>query len=751
VTHLAYPLYVAFVWHMHQPIYKHSTTGEYTLPWVRLHATKEYTQMAQVLADYPAIHATFNFTPCLVEQLQEYAAGQAVDKALAVTLKDTHSLEEREFILSFFFSLNWDKVVRRQPRYARLLQLREAAQGDAALFSEQYFRDLIAWFNLAWSDVGVSQRDPVLRRLLEKGQGFSSEDIRAIADKQRELIGRVVPLYRQLAAAGQVELTTSPYYHPILPLLVDSRAAWEASPTLPLPSALFIHAEDAAEQLRRAIESHARHFGERPRGLWPSEGAVSQALVDLLADRYGLTWLGSDEDILARSLGASIQRDGYGHVTNPRLLYQPYICPTSTRTGPGYKSPLAIVFRDHVLSDRIGFVYQHMDSRSAAEDLVHRLQRIRENLADAQNPYLVAIILDGENCWGEYENNGDDFLRHLYGLLSSAPDLRTATVSEYLAQFPPRQSLPRLAAGSWIGGNLETWIGEEAQNQAWEYLAQAREMLVTSQQEHSEVDMAVLEQAWQEVYVAEGSDWFWWYYSHNNHRPENLFDREFRAHLGNVYRLLGLPAPAWLARPIVLSGAGVYQRPPSAYVIPALTAASTAGPEWAAAGHLEPQTSAGAMQRAGTVLHRLYYGYDPQALALRLEANEDLSPYGVGVYFSSPRGERVNQRPRYAATNPALASPGIGLAREVAVLAGQGHPPQAQLSHASGLETWQPVASSLRVAAGPRALEFSLPLSDLGLQLGDQVGLVVTLARDEVLVEALPQVGYFSFTLAEFK
>jgi alpha-amylase/alpha-mannosidase (GH57 family) len=745
---LAYPLYVAFVWHMHQPMYRSSTTGEYTLPWVRLHATQNYLHMAQVLADYPAIHATFNFTPCLVEQLQEYAAGQALDKALAVTRKDTHSLEEREFILSFFFSINWDKVVRRQPRYAQLLHLREAAQGDAALFSEQYFRDLIAWFNLAWIDVGVSQRDPLLRRLLDKGQGFSREDVRAIADKQRELIGRVVPLYRQLAAAGQVELITSPYYHPILPLLMDSRAAWEASPTLPLPSALFIHAEDAVEQVRRALEAHARHFGERPRGLWPSEGAVSQALVDLLADRYGLTWLGSDEDILARSIGASIQRDGYGHVTNPRLLYQPYIRPTSTRSGPGHKAPLALVFRDHVLSDRIGFVYQHMDSRSAAADLVHRLQRIRENLADAENPYLVSIILDGENCWGEYENNGDDFLRHLYGLLSSAPDLRTVTVGEYLAQFPPRQSLARLAAGSWIGGNLETWIGEEAQNQAWEYLAQARERLVGSQQEYAGDDMAVLEQAWQEIYVAEGSDWFWWYYSHNTDVAEELFDREFRAHLGNVYRLLGSPAPAWLAQPLSKTGGRVYRRPPSAYVVPALTAASTAGPEWAAAGHLEPQTSAGAMQRAGTVLRRLYYGYDPQALALRLEANEDLAPYSVAVYFSSPRGERVNQHPRYAATNPAIASPGIGLAREVVF---QVKTPQVQVSQASGLETWQPVASSSRVAAGPRALELSLPLSDLGLRLGDQVGLVVTLARDEVLVETLPQVGYFSFTLAEFR
>lgn len=749
MTHLAYPLYVAFVWHMHQPIYKNSTTGEYTLPWARLHATKDYLHMAQVLADYPAIHATFNFTPCLVEQLQEYAAGQAVDKALAVTLKDTHSLEEREFILSFFFSINWDKVVRRQPRYAQLLQLRNDAQGDVALFSEQYFRDLIAWFNLAWIDAGACQRDPLLRRLLEKGQGFSSEDIQAIAAKQREIIGQVVPLYRQLAAAGQVEIITSPYYHPILPLLIDSRAACEASPTLPLPSALFIHAEDAAEQVRRAVEAHAQHFGARPRGLWPSEGAVSQALVDLLADRYGLTWLASDEDILARSLGASINRDGYGHVTNPRLLYQPYACPTSTRTGPGQNPPaLSIVFRDHVLSDRLGFVYQHMDSYGAAEDLVQRLRRIRENLADAQSPYLVSIILDGENCWGEYENNGDDFLRHLYGLLGSAPDLRTVTVSEYLAQFPPRQSLPRLAAGSWIGGNLETWIGEGAQNQAWEYLAQVRDRLVTGQQEHSEADLAVLEQAWQEIYIAEGSDWFWWYYSHNTNASENLFDREFRAHLGNVYRLLGLPVPAWLAQPLSKTGARVYQRPPSAYVVPALTAASTAGPEWAAAGYLEPQTSAGAMQRAGTVLRRLYYGYDPQALTLRLEANEDLAPYGVGVYFSSPRGERGNQRPRYAETNPALASPGIGLAREVAV---QGNPPQVQLSYAIAPEAWQPVASGSQVAAGPRVLELHLPLADLGLRLGDQVGLVIVLARDEVLVEALPQVGYFSFTLAEFR
>ncbi len=737
----AEPLYVAFIWHMHQPYYKNTLTGDYSLPWVRLHAAKHYLHMAEVLADYPQIHAMFNFTPCLVKQLDEYAAGRAMDRALALSLKDQWTADEKEFLLSFFFSLNWQRIVRRYPRYSQLLELRQQAHGEAGLLSNEYYRDLVAWFNLAWIDPKWLERDEALRSLVEKGKHFSGEDIKLILTKQREIIQRILPLYRELEVSGQVELTTSPYYHPILPLLIDGRSAQRASPGLPLPGLVFARPQDAEEQIRRAVRFHRDRFGSQPRGMWPSEGAVCQEMVPLLAHE-GFAWFASDEAVLARSLNTPIERDSYGHVTNPEVLYQPY----GLRPGGENQQPV-VIFRDHLLSDRIGFVYAQMEEPQAAEDLVSRLHRIREKLSDPENPYLVSIILDGENCWGEYEHSGDIFLRHLYSLLSKDPDLRTVTVSEYLSQHPPRQSLLYLSTGSWIRGDLETWIGEEDQNRAWECLARTREQLVSCMASPS-VDPSTSARAWEEIYIAEGSDWFWWYYSRNNPGEENFFDHEFRTHLGNVYRLLGLSVPIWLRRPISLSSEPLGYQPPRAYISPPLTAGASLPVEWAAAGYLEPELSTGTMQQAEALFRRLYYGYDPAHLYLRLETNQDLAPYLVVVYLSSPEADRANRRPRRAGEETIWELPSMGLSWEVAV---EGSSGQALLSRAVGQEVWQPVPGGVNIAIDSQVMEIGLTLADLNLGLGGSVGLVLLLIRDGVVVGTLPSSGYLHLNLIAFE
>ena len=712
---MTYPLYVAFVWHMHQPTYKDALTGEYVLPWVRLHGAKDYLHMAQVLADFPRIHATFNFVPSLVEQLLEYAGGQARDRWLELSLKETWTREEREFLLTHFFSIDREKVIRRHSRYGQLLELRNQAQGNPDAFTEADLRDLTAWFNLAWMDPNWLEGDETLRALVEKGEGFTLADIRTIADRQREIIGRILPFYRQLQSRGQIELTTSPYYHPVLPLLVDSNSAREASPDLPLPHPPFAHPEDAAEQIRRAIAFHREHFGRDPQGMWPPEGAVGQGMLHLVP--RSIRWLASDEGVLARSLGIHIQRDEHGHVSNPEVLYQPY------RLGAS-STQQAIIFRDRVLSDRIGFVYKGWAGREAAEDLVGRLHHIRaelgRSLADEEGPYLVSIILDGENCWDGYEHNGDIFLRRLYALLSDDPTLRTVTVSEYLAEHPPRQAIDRLFTGSWINHNLETWIGEAAQNRAWEVLALVRERLVAWQREHPR-EVSALERAWRTIHIAEGSDWFWWYYRHNRSEQVPLFDALFRAHLRAVYRLLRLPFPTWLEVPIPTS----LHLPPMS-LVPSAT---------------------GAMQRGETIIRRLSYGYDPANLYLLLETREPLASTFVGVYFAVAGAQQTNASPRYAGLDPVGGPPDLGLAWEVALGPERG---EAQLSRADGQGSWQAVASVDQVALGESALELSLPLRELGLRPGDVVGLLVILARDGVLIEALPSVGCHRFELKAF-
>lgn len=735
------PLYVAFLWHMHQPYYRDASSGDFALPWTRLHATKDYLHMAEVLADYPAVHATFNIVPSLAEQLEEYAAGFSADRALRVSLKEHLSADDKEFILSFFFSINWDRLLYRYPPYRELARQREEAHGDWRRFPDQYWRDLVVWFNLAWFDPGHLQRDPELKALVDRGTGFNHADMRLVADKSQRLMTDVLQLYRKLQEQGQLELSASPYYHPILPLLVDSASAQDATPGLPLPPAPFAYPEDALEHVRRALLAHERVFGSPPQGMWPPEGAVSQAVANVLARHTDIRWIASDEAILGRSLGRSIDRDSGGHVTDPALLYQPYVLSHRPRRDGG--RPLAIVFRDHQLSDRIGFMYQHMSAQAAADDLLQRLLHIREQLAqDESRPHLVSIILDGENCWEHYENNGDDFLRTLYGRLSSDERLRAVTISEYLDAFPPSARIEHLAAGSWIGGDMLTWIGEPAQNQAWECLARTRERLVSRAANDRSTSMDVIGKAWQEMYIAEGSDWFWWYSSRNNPNTD-VFDTLFRGHLAEVYRNLGLPAPEWLGQPIRVERQDRAGKPPTGHIAPTLSAAPQVGHAWARAGYMEPDTSSATMQRTASLLRRLYYGYDAGDLYLRVE----LAPVGalntVAIYLRAPRSRANRTAPLLSAT----ANLGDGGWSHELMLAMPAL--QATLRHADGHEGWsQP--TPVDVVIDGAVCEARLPLAELRASIGDNLALVLVLGRNGVAEERHPQTRELQFRLVDF-
>jgi alpha-amylase/alpha-mannosidase (GH57 family) len=772
---MAHPLYVAFVWHMHQPYYKDTVTGEYILPWARLHGAKEYIHMAEVLAQYPRVKATFNFVPSLIEQIEEYARGEAIDRALALSRQDTWSDDDKAYILAFFFSVNWDHIVRRYPRYSQLLDLRHQAKGEASLLDDHYYRDLVAWFNLIWLDHLALENDPDLSSLVEKGQNFTREDTELILCKQQQYLARILPLYKHLRDRGQIEITTSPYYHPILPLLVDSSTAHRASPGLSLPDPPFRHPEDAAEQIRLAVEAHKAAFGEAPRGMWPSEGAVCPEILPILA-HHGFHWFATDEAILSRSLGVPIERDAHGHLNAPHVLYQPYAVVQRTRLLRRYaprndSSPLAVIFRDHVLSDRIGFVYQSMDGQEAAEDLIHRLQVAYERLNDSDNPYLLSIILDGENCWESYPDYGDSFLHHLYQRLSeetTASAIETVTVSEYLEHFPPRETLggwgmekdkPRrgdgewtgehLATGSWIGGNLETWIGEAEQNRAWEVLGRVREELVAWQGATPGAGFDVLEDAWRHIYIAEGSDWFWWYYSRNVSGQDQLFDQAFRQHLSRVYYAIGRPVPPWLTEPIQGLAERQEYRPPSGYVVPRFSAAAEAGLEWSRAGFLEPVVSTGSMQRTDLVLRRLTFGYNPAALCFRLEARSALGPYDVSLFLvMEPGGLEQLSLPlseRERSPLSPLPSPISSANWRIDLLPGRG----ATVRLVSERGGWLEVESAVQSAASERVWEVSVPLATFGLTLGAEVGVAAALAREGSIMETLPAEAQHTFTLAE--
>lgn len=735
---MANPLHVVFIWHLHQPFYKDTETGQYSLPWVRLHAAKDYLHLAEIIRDYPDVHQTINVVPSLLEQLEDYAAGRAVDPALAVSQKSHLTREDKRYLLEHFFSINWDRFVWPVPRYAQLARLREAANGAVELFGDAFWTDLIVWFNLAWIDPSARRRDPRLRALVEKGENFDQSDVATVLAFHQEACAKVIPAYRQLAEQGQVELSTTPFFHPILPLIIDTRSAREARPNVELPRIGFRHRDDALEHLERAIRLHEKVFGHRPRGIWPAEGAVSQAMIELVSTLPDLRWIATDEHVLARALGTRFDRDGYGHLLDPSDLCQPYrvrgLAPT-------------VFFRDQTLSDRIGFVYQHMDSVAAADDLVDRLLHVSRKLESDQRPHVVSIILDGENCWEAYPNNGDDFLRRLFERLSAEPRLRTATPSEVIDQFGTTPTLERLPAGSWIGSNFDTWIGEPDQNRAWDYLALARSSLMHWEkiQQPSARDEGRRERAWHALLVAEGSDWFWWYYSRNRFGDTNPFDVAFRQHLANVYRVIGEDVPAWLSQPIDGHAPERRRDVTDLMTLPTLSGDSQASVEWAVAGFVEPETSTGAMQQGTTFFRRLYFGFDATSLYFRIETIAPIDGRDLLIYLGAQDLGPANRIPRLADGSGDGTKAGFGWQLRVSGRPGQ----PVRAARADGGGRWVPSAVSVEAVVGENAAEVRVPWADLGLAWGSNVYVTASAMRDGETIEALPSRCSADFRLVE--
>ncbi len=486
-----HPLYVALFWHLHQPFYKDLSTGEYWLPWVRLHAIKDYYGMAQIAKEFPHLRLNFNLVPSLLEQLEDYANHGGTDRALQLSLKSPRDLdpEEKVSILDHFFSANWETMIAPFPRYRELLEKRGRMEDRRKwseiqrYFSNQDFEDIQVWFNLTWFNFALRETDPFLKGLVQKGRNYSEEEKLQLLAKQREVIQQVIPLYRELFLNGQIEITTSPYFHPILPLLCDTDVAKESSPDMILPKSRFRHSEDALLQMKRGLEAHFRHFKRPVQGMWPPEGAVSQEMAQLAAS-VGFRWMATDEEILFRSLELPLREEAHTGMGHFKLLYQPVAL-----RGSNFK--LDLVFRDHVLSDLIGFTYARWDPKAAAKDFLGRLHQIQSRLKSSRHdgPFLVTIILDGENAWEYYPNDGRDFLSSLYEGLRWENGLQSTQVSEFLERFPPRHEIGRIASGSWINHNFRVWIGHPEDNAAWDLLGRTRDDLVSLEKTSPETKM----------------------------------------------------------------------------------------------------------------------------------------------------------------------------------------------------------------------------------------------------------------------
>jgi alpha-amylase/alpha-mannosidase (GH57 family) len=598
-------IHLCFVWHMHQPLYKDLATGQYRLPWTRMHALKDYYGMVKILDEFPSVHQTFNLVPSLVLQVVEYASGKAADPFLDCATRPAQDLSEAEqaFALRYLFQANAGRLIYRYPRYGELYEawLKSGLNPQRArrIFSTQDMRDLQVLSQLAWFDEEFQAHDGEVQDLLAKERGYSLDDQAVMARKQIEIIAGVIPIYKQFAARGQIELSTTPFYHPILPLLCDSNVAGVSHPQIPLPTR-FSYPQDALWQLQSARAFMEREFGRAPAGLWPSEGSVSDEML-VIAAEAGFQWAASDNAVLGQTLRKT---------PGPDLTYRSYLWKQQDRE-------IRMIFRDHFLSDLVGFVYSKMGAAEAAE---HFLDRIRANaqVSASGGDVLVPIILDGENAWEYYYRNGRPFLRELYGRIAQSPDMCALTVSEALKADEPRL-LDRIFPGSWIDANFDVWIGAQEDNRAWEYLLRAR-------QKYDELAPALSEEdrrlAHEELMIAEGSDWCWWYGPEHQSENRREFDELYREHLAGVYRALQLLPPEELSHPILMTEANNAHDPPVNSVHPRIDGEVTSYFEWMGAGHYRIDTRSGAMHGQRAAVRDLYYGVDESNLYLRLDFSD---------------------------------------------------------------------------------------------------------------------------------
>lgn len=631
------PIYLAIIWHQHQPVYfKDPETGIYSKPWVRVHASKDYVDMATTVAQYPNVHVTFNITPSLIRQLDDLAAGaKDLYWVYAEVPADQLTNEQKQFILDRFFDIN-RKIIARFPRYQELLVKRDSAENALDVYETQDYLDLQVLFNLGWTDPDWLAQEP-LASLVAKGQGYSEADKAVLFAEHLRLVQQVIPVHQELQDAGQIEVTMTPFAHPILPLLVSTDLALEALPGLELPEQKFVYGEDAVKHLELGVELYQDHFGRPPRGMWPAEGSVAEEIVSMVA-RNGIQWMASDEGVLANSLGlGSFTRDPNETVNEADALYRPYY----VQGGAG--DPVAMVFRDVVISDKVGFTYSGLPGEVAAADFVNRIHAIRDKLiADgAAGPHLVSVILDGENAWEHYDNDGKEFLHSLYQRLSEDPLIRTVTPTEFLEISPEQPMIDDLWAGSWIGHDFSTWIGEDEENRAWDYLATTRDLLRKYENGVRQASPEALAQAQTLMYIAEGSDWFWWYGADQNSGDDESFDLIFRNTLKEVYLALGETPPTFLDVPVIPQQAVTADRAATGLIAPTLDGV-LGEEEWAAAALYN--ASGGVMAAAQPIFGSVAYGFDSKNLYLGLTAAApwaDLTVQGTDslqLYLSVPGG-----------------------------------------------------------------------------------------------------------------
>jgi alpha-amylase/alpha-mannosidase (GH57 family) len=661
--------------------------------------------MVTILEDFPNIRQNINVVPSLLQQIDDYTNGNSNDKFLELSIKPSNELnsDDKEFILENFFLANWDNLIKPFPRYFDLLQKRGTRiSGDdlskaVNYFSESDITDLQVLFNLAWIDPQLRDQDSELKALLSKGASYSENDKKLVIDKQIEIMKKIIPTYRDMHSNGKIELSVTPYFHPILPLLCDTDSARIAMPDTSLPSNRFMHPEDAEMQIKLAIQHFRDTFRSEPAGMWPSEGSVSEETLRIF-QRNGIKWVATDEAILSASLDTEI-RDEKGNLIRPDLLYKDYVY-----------NDVSIFFRDHTLSDLIGFVYSSWDPDRAAHDFYDRLIRIQQS-SPLDRPTVVPIILDGENAWEYYKNDGHDFLNVLYKLINDDDRIESTTISDYLQNNGSNNNLEKLHAGSWIYGNLGIWIGQEEDNIAWDYIAKTRKDLVEERPDSNKGN----DEAWKCLYAAEGSDWFWWYGDDHITDSAREFDELFRHNLMAVYRSLDKEVPDFLHVPVLREDRGIKPALPiRGFINPEIDGIETSYFEWLEGTYIEVGKSGGSMHKSESIISKIYYGFNAEILFIRADSKEKFSEIHdcncVTIHFIKPKNLQI-----------AAAGESAGLYRRVD-------------------DNWKDTGITMKYAID-EIFEIAIPFKALDVKENDELSFYITTDMEGQELERYPWRG----------
>ncbi len=680
-------LNICFLFHMHQPWYRDLHTGRYDMPWVRLHAMKGYTDIPEMILKVPEAAWTVNLVPSLIAQLEDYTDNGATDPWLELSRKSPSDMNEREkgFLLRHFFSVNPDIHMPSGSRYRELMmrrssaENREAVNGRIPLFTDRDFRDIQVLFNLAWFGAAAFDLYPVLKQLKEKGSGYGETDLERILQIQDELMKGLLDRYRRARETGRMELTVSPYYHPILPLLVNTDTARRCMPEAALPP-VFKAPEEARWQVSSGAGFFADRFGQPPAGMWPSEGSVSPEVLDIMAES-GLKWFATDEEILTRSgIRPGHRRD---------RIYQPYRFETD-------HGPITGIFRDRELSDMIGFRLFRMDTEAAVKQFTDELAAIRHYHRNHNKPLLVPVILDGENPWEQYRDSGWPFLTALVEAVEDMSDVRLTTVSDALGSVETREAEMPIYSGSWINGNYGIWIGHRETNAAWTVLGRTDDHL-RQREADGNVSGENLKKARHSLRVAQGSDWFWWYGDDFVSDYQDRFDRLFLTHLQNVYRALGDPVPESLSEPIRSASGGDRLEAQQGMISPPVTGLFRDRHHWRGAGIYVPLTRGGAMYTGDTALETVRFGRDTDQVYIRIRFKPDVRVRELTLLLRD--------------------------SRQTAIHVKKGDPPAVEIEAAEHIEI---------TAAWKDCLDLAIPHDRLGLRTGETLRLAVVVQAEDV-------------------